>query len=46
MLQYVESNIDELEEEWFILENEPSPENEYLESVLEEIDISTLEELF
>lgn len=46
IVQYIESNLEEFEEELFISEDKPSPDNEYLESVLEEIEVSTLEELF
>ena len=46
VVQYVENNLEEFEEELFILDSEPTPQNEYLEGILEEIDINTLEELF
>ena len=46
VVQYIESHLDEFEEELFILEDEPAPNNEYLEGILEDIDINTLEELF
>jgi len=46
IVQYIENNLEEFEEELFLLEKESNPENDYLESVLEEIDVNTLEELF
>ncbi|MEL6943424.1 MAG: hypothetical protein AAFO82_12210 [Bacteroidota bacterium] len=46
VVQYIEGNLDTFEEELFLQENTPIPENEYLEGILEELDVNTLEELF